>query len=183
MNYTLPHIIENGQGEKITFKEIIQEPDGAKVRIEGRCKLNAGPAMHIHYLQDEGFTILQGRAGCQIAGEEAKYYSEGESVIFKKNIAHKFWNAGSDELIIDAWVKPVNSLIFFLDTLYAAQRNSGSSQPEAFDAAYLLVKYKNEYGMAEMPLPVRKIIIPLTYFFGHLFGKYKKFKNAPKPIK
>ena len=92
MNFTLPHTIENGQGETITFKEIIQEPDGAKILIEGRCTSNAGPAMHIHYLQDEGFTIIQGKAGCQIAGQEAKYYSKGETLFFNKNTAHRFWN-------------------------------------------------------------------------------------------
>ena len=42
-----------------------------KVRIEGRCKIKCRPS-HAYslYLQDEGFTILQGRAGCQIAGED-----------------------------------------------------------------------------------------------------------------
>lgn len=183
MNTTLPHTIENGQGEKIIFKKIVQEPDGAKLIIEGHCTPKAGPAMHIHYLQDEGFTVVKGTVACQIAGQETAYYSEGQSVVFYKNTAHRFWNAGADELIIDAWVKPVNSLIFYLETLYAAQRKSGSNRPDAFDAAYLLVKYKQEYGLIGMPFIVKNIIMPLTYFIGKLSGKYKKFKNAPKPIK
>ena len=68
MNTTLPHTIENGQGEKIIFKKIVQEPDGAKLIIEGHCTPKAGPAMHIHYLQDEGFTVVKGTVACQIEG-------------------------------------------------------------------------------------------------------------------
>jgi len=26
------------------------------------------------------------------------------------------------------------------------------------------------------------VIIPITYFFGQVLGKYKKFKDAPAPV-
>jgi hypothetical protein len=35
------------------IKEIISEPGGDKVIIEGHCKPKDGPAMHVHYQQDE----------------------------------------------------------------------------------------------------------------------------------
>lgn len=182
MKYLLPYTIESGQGEKIIFKEIVHEPDASKIIIEGHCIPNAGPAMHVHYLQDEGFTILQGKAACQVYGQEPKIYTAGQSIIFYRNTPHRFWNVGDDELIIDAWVKPVNSIVFFLDTLYAAQRKSGSNRPEAFDSAYLMTRYKNEYGLIGLPFIVKKLIIPITFFIGNILGKYKKFKNAPKPL-
>ena len=59
MEYKLPLTIESGQGEKIIFKEIIKESDGDIVHLEGYCTPNAGPAMHVHYLQDEGFKIVK----------------------------------------------------------------------------------------------------------------------------
>lgn len=49
MKTTLPFTIESGHGETIIFKEIIKEPDGDRVVLEGRCTPNAGPAMHVHY--------------------------------------------------------------------------------------------------------------------------------------
>ena len=82
MEFTLPHTIESGQGEKIIFKEIIKEPDGDKVIIEGYCKPNAGPAMHVHYKQDEAITVGKGKMGCQIFGQEPVYYSPGQTATF-----------------------------------------------------------------------------------------------------
>lgn len=182
MKITLPHIIESGHGEKIIFKEIIREPDGDKVIIEGYCTPNAGPAMHVHYKQDEGITVVRGKMGCQILGQEPFYYSEGQEAVFLRNIPHRFWNAGQDELIISSWVKPANSIIFFLTTLYAALKKSKTKRPEAFDAAYLMVRYKHEYGLPELPSFVKNIIMPVTYSIGSLIGKYQKFRDAPKPL-
>lgn len=79
-----------------------------------------------------------------------------------------------------AW--PANSLIFFLSTLYAAQKKSGSKRPDAFDAAYLMVRYKKEYGLPELPSFVKNIIMPATYLIGKIIGKYKDFKDAPEPL-
>ena len=183
MKFVLPHTIESGQGEKITFREIIKEPDGDKVIIEGTCAPGAGPAMHVHYKQDEGITVVKGKMGCQILGKDTVYYSQGQEVVFPRNTPHRFWNASDEELIVSSWIKPANSIIFFLSTLYAAQKKSGSGRPEAFDAAYLLVRYKSEYGMPELPSFVRNVIMPVTYSIGSLLGKYKKFKDAPEPLK
>ena len=183
MKFTLPHTIESGQGEKIIFKEIIKEPDGDKVIIEGYCKPNAGPAMHVHYKQDEAITVGKGKMGCQIFGQEPVYYSPGQTATFLRNTPHRFWNAGEDELVVNSWVKPANSIIFFLTTLYEAQTKSGTKRPEAFDGAYLLVRYKHEYGLPELPKFVQNIIMPITYNLGKLLGKYKRFSDAPKPLK
>jgi len=183
MEFPLPHTIDSGLGEKIIFKEIIKEPDGDKVILEGYCSPMAGPAMHIHFKQDEAVTVVKGRMGCEILGQSPVYYTEGQTATFLRNTPHRFWNAGDDELIIQGWVKPANSIIFFLSTLYAAQIKSGNKRPAAFEGAYLIVRYKHEYGLPGLPSFVKKVIMPLTYNIGRLFGKYRKFKDAPKPLK
>ena len=183
MEVTLPHTIDSGQGEKIIFREIIKEADGDKVVLEGHCSPNAGPVMHVHYKQDESLTVVKGMMGTQILGQEPVYYSVGQNVIFHRNVPHRFWNAGEDELVASGWVKPANSIIFFLSALYAAQQKSGSTRPEAFDAAYLTVRYKGEYGLPELPAFVKNVIMPITYAIGRLLGKYKKFEGAPEPLR
>lgn len=183
MKFTLPHTIESGLGEKMIFKEIIKEPDGDKVIIEGHCKPKVGPTMHVHFKQDEALTVVKGKMGCQILGQEPVYYSVGQTATFLRNVPHRFWNAGEDELVISSWVKPVNSIIFFLTALYAAQKKSGSGRPEMFDASYLMTKYKHEYDLPELPSFVKKVIMPTTYLIGRLLGKYKKFNGAPEPLK
>ena len=183
MNYNLPHTIENGLGETIIFKEIIREADGEKLLVEGRCLPKAGPPMHVHYKQDEGFTVVQGRIGYQVEGEGEQFLEPGESVVFPRGKAHRFWNAGSEEAVLNGWLKPVNTIIFYLSSIYAAQKKAGTGRPEAFDGAYLLRKYKNEYDMIGIPGFVKNVIMPITYGIGKISGKYKKFKEAPEPLK
>jgi hypothetical protein len=45
-----------------------------------------------------------------------------------------------------------------------------------------MTRYKNEYGMPELPSLVKNIMMPLTYRIGKLLGKYKKFEGAPEPL-
>jgi uncharacterized cupin superfamily protein len=183
MNYPLPHTIENCLGEKLTFKEIIHEPDGDKILVENWVKPGSGPVMHTHFKQDESITVKKGKIAYQVMGGETKYAGVGETITFKRGVPHKFWNAGEEELQCSGWVKPANSIVYFLSAIYAAQNKTGSERPDPFDGAYLLTRYKSEYDMNEMPGFVRKVIIPITYQVGKLLGKYKHFKNAPEPLR
>jgi hypothetical protein len=97
-------------------------------------------------------------------------------------VPHRFWNAGQDILTCKGWIKPANTIVYFLSAIYAAQNKSGKSQPEKFDGAYLITRYASEYDILGIPKFVRRTIIPLTYLIGQLLGKYKHFKDAPAPV-
>ena len=178
-----PHKIENCIGETLIFKDIIYEADGEKLLVENYVVPNSGPPMHTHFLQDECLTVVNGRIGYQVKGGQPQYAGEGETVLFKKGVPHRFWNAGEDTLHCTGWVKPANTLVFYLDAIYTAQNKAGSGRPEMFDGAYLLTRYASEYEMADLPFFVKKVVIPVTYFIGKLLGKYKHFKDAPEPVK
>jgi hypothetical protein len=139
--------------------------------------------MHVHYMQDEAITVRRGKMGCQTMGQAPVYYEEGQEALFLRNIPHRFWNAGADELIVSGWIKPAGNFIFFITALYAAQQKSGTHRPELFDAAYLTVRYKKEYGMPELPAFVSQVVMPIMYGLGKLLGKYKHFADAPEPLK
>lgn len=183
MKFTYPHTIENVTGEKLIFKQLIPEPDGEKLLCENFVTPGSGPPMHIHWLQDEGFTVLEGRIGYQIGDQPEQFAEAGESIVFERGVPHRFWNAGTEILHCEGWLKPANTIVFYLSAIYDAQNKSGTARPEAFDAAYLMTRYASEYAMVGMPKFVRKAVIPATYFIGRLLGKYKKFKDAPEPVK
>lgn len=182
MNYNLPHTIENGQGEKIIFQQIVSDSGAEKLLVHGSCAPGGGPAMHVHYLQDEGFTVVKGSLSYEIQGKKPVHVAKGQSVVFSRGVAHRFWNDGDQELEIQGWLQPANNVIFFLSTLYAAQKKSGSDRPDLFDAAFLAIQYKSEFEATAIPMLVRKIIFPIVYAIGKLGGQYKKFKDAPAPI-
>ena len=178
-----PKTIENCIGEKIVFKELVQEPDGDKLILQGWVHPKSGPPMHVHYKQDEGVTVKKGQISYQVLGGSEQLAREGESVVFTRGTPHRFWNSGTEMAEVEGWAKPANNLQFFLSSIYEAQNRSGKGQPEPFDGAYLLTRYKSEFAMLEIPGFVRKVIFPITYAIGRLTGKYNKFKDAPTPLR
>lgn len=182
MQISYPYVIENCLGEKIIFHAVQKEPDGDIVIVENFVTPGHGPLMHTHFLQDEALTVIKGKIGYQILGQEEQYAGEGETVLFKRGTPHRFWNAGEDILNCKGWIKPANTIVFFLSAIYAAQNKSGKAQPEIFDGAFLLTRYSKEYDLPEIPFFVKRTVIPLTYLLGRMLGKYKHFKDAPEPV-
>lgn len=182
MQIKYPHIIENTIGEKLVFKSIEMEEGEEKVIVENFVQPGCGPVMHTHWKQDEGLTVVRGRMGYQIQGEEERFAGPGETVVFERGTPHRFWNAGEEELNCVGWIKPANSIVFFLSALYDAQTRAGGAQPEAFDGAWLVTRYASEYDLPELPGFVKKVIMPATVAVGKLLGKYEKFRDAPPPL-
>ncbi|MBP6811238.1 MAG: cupin domain-containing protein [Saprospiraceae bacterium] len=178
MQYQFPFTIETKYGEKINFLRM----EGERLILEGFCKPMAGPGMHVHLRQDEGVTVISGKIGYQIMGEEPQYGGQGESITFKRGVPHRFWNAGEEELHISGWINPAENVVFFLSTLYEALNRGEGKRPEIFDAAYLTCRYRSEFDTPEIPGFVKKWIMPVAYFIGRLLGKYQKFKQAPQPF-
>ncbi|MBC7776519.1 MAG: cupin domain-containing protein [Phycisphaerae bacterium] len=178
MQYQFPHTIQNKHGEKLTFLRM----EGQRVIVENFVQPNAGPPMHVHFFQDESLTVVSGKIGYQIHGQEPQYAGPGETLVFKRGIPHRFWSAGDNVLHCTGWVDPAGNLIFFLTNIYAAIERGKNHQPEMFDGSYLSWRYRREFDMTEIPSFVKKVIMPVTYFIGLLLGKYEKFKTAPQPI-
>lgn len=181
MEIPLPYTIENSNGEKLTFTRIAIKDGIEYLEGENMVQPHAGPPMHVHYHQDEALTVLSGRMGYQVYGEEQKYAGPGESILFKAGTAHKFWNAGQDILHCSGYITPPDNVVYFLSQIFKSTSEHGG-RPGMYDAAFLLDRYKNEFGMLEVPSLVQKILFPIVLAFGNLFGKQKKFQDAPPPI-
>ena len=181
--YTYPHTIENGGGEFLTFDRRV--PGAAGDRLEGNnvVRPGAGPPMHVHYLQEEGLTVRAGRMGYQRLGETAQFAGPGETVVFKPGDAHRFWNAGQDDLLCDAYVEPADNVEYFLTEIFASVKRSGGARPDPFDAAFLTRRYRNEFAMLEIPTPVQRFLFPAVVAVGRLLGKYRRYANAPDPVR
>jgi len=183
MKYNFPVTIENGLGETLVFKSCEIEDGEEKLIVENSVKPGAGPIMHTHLMQDEELTVVSGEMTYQVMGENPKIARKGDTALFKRGVPHKFWNSGSTELKCFGWINPANTIVFYLSAIFEAQKKSGKMQPELFDGAYLITRYKSEYDLPELPFFVKNVIMPVVYFLGKVSGKYSHFKDAPDPIK
>ena len=138
--------------------------------------------MHVHYLQEEAFTVVQGRLGFQLAGQEPRFASAGDTVAFRAGEPHRFWNAGEDELRCTAYVKPAGNVEYFLGALFASQKSNGGRRPSLFDIAFLTLRYRSEYRMTAIPATIQRFAFPVLFAIGSALGKYAKYADAPKPL-
>lgn len=180
--YNYPHTIDNGAGEQLTFIRLAIDENGEFLEVENLIQPNSGPPMHVHFKQAEGLTIIKGKMGAQILEGKEIFYVEGELVVFQPGEAHRFWNAGTEPLVCQGWIRPADNIEYFLTEIYKSTKANGGKQPDKFDAAYLLTKYASEFALMGIPRFVKKVIFPISIFFGKLAGKHKKFNDGPDPL-
>jgi quercetin dioxygenase-like cupin family protein len=177
-----PYRIENGAGEVLTFARRVSDAHGDRVEGDNVVAPGAGPPMHVHYLQEEALTVVQGRLGFQRPGEEPQFAGEGESVVFRAGEAHRFWNAGTGDLRCTAYIRPAGNVEFFLGSMFQSQKENGGRRPQIWDIAYLLQRYRSEFGILAVPAFVQRLVFPVVVLVGRLAGKYAKYQGAPAPM-
>lgn len=177
-----PRTIDNGGGERLTFVAVRRDDDGEYLEVHNAVAPGHGPPMHVHHLQEEGVTIERGTMGYQVLGEEERRAGPGESVTFPAGVAHRFWNAGTDELAGTGYIRPPDNLEYLLGELYASTRRNGGRRPGLFDAAFLSLRYRSEFEMTAIPRPVQRLLFPLVVAVGRLLGRERRFAGAPEPV-
>ena len=178
-----PRTIDNGAGETLTFVGIRSDERGEYLEAKNVVSPGSGPPMHVHRIQEEGLTVESGTMGWQRLGEDEQIARAGDSVTFAPGEAHKFWNAGEDQLVCTGFARPPGNIEYYLTQIYASMRANDGKRPRLFDAAYLTQRYRSEFGMTEIPQPVQRFLFPVIVAVGRLFGKHKRFADAPEPIR
>jgi hypothetical protein len=84
---------------------------------------------------------------------------------------------------VTGYIEPADNAEYFLTELYASTRKNGGSRPDPFDAAFLIRRYRSEFALVEIPPPVQRFILPVQVVFGKLLGRYRKYANAPEPVR
>ncbi len=176
-----PIRIENGHGETLTFERLVATAAGARLEGSNEVAPGAGPPMHVHFKQEEGLTVVAGRLGYQIKGEPLRYAEVGESVVFAPGLAHRFWADGDERLCCKAYIQPADNSVYFLSELFRSTRTNGG-KPNAFEAAYLLHKYRSEFAISAIPGFVTRVVFPVLRLIGSLTGRFKDLERGPAAL-
>lgn len=174
--------ITNGGGEALTFLGVHTDERGPYMHVRNVVQPGDGPPMHVHHRQDEGLTVERGRIGYQRAGEAPQTAGPGESVVFKRGEVHRFWAEGEEPLEADGWVGPPDNFQWFLTQMFASMEATGGKRPRLYDTAFLMTRYRSEFGMAEIPQPVQRVLFPVVLAVGRALGWHRRFDGAPEPV-
>ena len=181
--YSYPHTIDDGAGERLTFLRRVRAPKGDRLEVRNVVTPGAGPIMHVHHYQDEVLTVQHGRMGYQRLGEAPRFAGPGETVAFKAGEVHRFWNDGDDDLVGTGYIDPADNIEYFLGAIFESRKQSGGERPNPLDAAFLAQRYRAEFGLAEVPAAVQRILFPVMVAVGTLLGRYSKYADAPEPVR
>jgi quercetin dioxygenase-like cupin family protein len=180
---TYPHVIDNGGGERLEFLARRRDDRGEYLEARNVVAPGSGPPMHVHHLQEESLTVVQGTMGYQRRGEPEQTAGPGETVTFPAGDAHRFWNAGDDDIVCTGTIRPPDNIEYYLGEVFASMRRNGGKRPGLFDAAYLSLRYRSEFEILEAPAPVRQLVFPVIVAVGTLLGRHRRFASAPEPVR
>ncbi|HZF68773.1 MAG TPA: cupin domain-containing protein [Gemmatirosa sp.] len=181
--YTYPHTIDNGAGERLTFVRRVPGAAGDRLEVTNVVGPGVGPIMHVHHYQAEVLTVEEGRIGYERPGEPPQFAGPGETVAFLAGEAHRFWNAGPDELRCTGHIEPADNIEYFLSAIFASQREGAAARPHPLDAAFLARRYRSEFSMLAVPPVVQRVAFPVLVAVGTLLGRYRKYADAPEPVR
>ncbi len=171
----------NKNGEVLIITKSGEDTNGEITEFEGMDEPGIGPPMHVHFLQEEKIKLLKGKMRAKTPKKEFDL-EIGQEYIFEPGIPHQFWNTGDEQNHYSGYLKPSCNWEYIIENVYQSANSANDIKPSPFDAAFLLTKYKSEIDLLIIPTPVKKIVFPILFAIGKMTGKFKKYKDAPKPF-
>jgi quercetin dioxygenase-like cupin family protein len=131
-----------------------------------------GPPLHVHFHEDEKGIVKAGTLGAQV-GPEKIVVPTGGTVILRKGVPHRWWNAGDDLLEFSGHAVPAVDLDRYLQAVFAVLNASSNSRPSIFYLAHVLWRHRDTQLIAVPPPPIQKIVFPILLLIGRILGKYR----------
>jgi mannose-6-phosphate isomerase-like protein (cupin superfamily) len=145
-------IVNPVTGERIVFHKTSASTNGEYVEIEvfvAPGGVVAAP--HVHPYQSERFEILGGTIGMKVGRKklEARY---GDVVTVDPGKAHKFWNAGEDELHFVCVIRPALQFEQLLETMFALAADGKTNRKGMPSPLRLAVIARATFDTVRLPL-------------------------------
>jgi quercetin dioxygenase-like cupin family protein len=160
-------------GERITFHQTSVETNGEAVVIECIVQPHGFvAAAHVHPSQSERFNVIEGTLGIK-AGKEKRTLERGEVALVEAGTAHKFWNAGEDEVRFVCEVRPALQFESLLETMFALAADGKTNKKGMPNPLRLAVIAKAHFDTVRLPQPpasIQRVGLALGAPLGRLVG-------------
>jgi mannose-6-phosphate isomerase-like protein (cupin superfamily) len=147
-------VIENPiTGERLVFRKTSRETNGEAVVLEAFVKPNGFvAAAHVHPHQEERFQVLRGTVGFRI-GRKELVAGPGQRVTVPAGTAHKFWNAGDDEVHFVCEVRPALQFEQLIETMFALATDGKTNKKGMPNPLRLAVIARAHFDDVRLPFP------------------------------
>jgi len=160
-------------GERIVFHKTSAETNGEAVVFETFVQPDGFvAAAHVHPKQEERFAIVSGTLGLKVGAEEI-VAGPGETLTIPAGTAHRFWNAGDDDVRFRCEVRPALQFEQLLETMFALAADGRTNKRGMPNPLRLTVIARAHFDVVRLPFPpafVQRIGLALGAPLGRLFG-------------
>jgi mannose-6-phosphate isomerase-like protein (cupin superfamily) len=160
-------------GEELTFIKTARETNGEAVVLEARVRPNgAVAAAHFHPHQEERFQILAGTAGFRL-GRKKLTAVAGDELVVPARTAHRFWNAGDDDLRFRAEVRPALEFEALIETMFNLANDGKTNRkglPNPFRMAVIAKAYRDVIRLPFPPVLLQDMGLALGVPMGRMLG-------------
>jgi quercetin dioxygenase-like cupin family protein len=140
-------------GERIVFQQTAAETNGLSTVADVYVKPGGVVASpHVHPYQTEVFEILNGQIGVKL-GRKTIEAGPGETLTMEPGVAHKFWNAGEDELVFRVTVTPSLEWERLLETMFTLAADGKTNRKGMPNPLRLAVIARAHFDTVRLPQP------------------------------
>jgi quercetin dioxygenase-like cupin family protein len=174
-------IVNPVTGERIVFHRTSASTNGECVEIEVFVQPGGVvAAAHVHPFQTERFEILGGTIGMKVGRKKirARY---GDVLTVEPGTAHRFWNAGDDELHFVCVVKPALQFEHLLETMFALAADGKTNRKGMPNPLRLAVIARATFDTVRLPLVpawLQRTALAAGAPLGRLLGYDASYKPA-----
>jgi quercetin dioxygenase-like cupin family protein len=168
--------------ERMTFLETSESTGGEYVLIELRAEPGGAVAAHVHPSQKETFEVVSGKLGAKVNGLKAEA-GPGDWLVVRPGVAHTWWNAGEDELVFRAEVRPplqFESLIETMFSLAADGRTNKKGMPNPFRLAVIAKAHFDTVRLPRIPAWLQRAALAMGAPLGKAMGYGPTYRSEPK---
>ena len=160
-------------GETLVFHETASSTGGRYVRFETIARPEAFvAAAHVHPYQTERFDVIAGTLGVRI-GRKKLELGPGEALDVEPGTAHRWWNAGDDELRFLCEVSPALDFESLIETMYglaADGKTNRKGMPNPLRLAVIANHHFDTVRLPVVPHALQKAALALGAPLGRAFG-------------
>src|ERR671934_365849 len=160
-------------GERITFLATSADTNGEAVVIETVVQPDGFvAAAHVHPIQSERFTVAAGTLGLKV-GRKNLTLEPGELAAVEPGTAHRFWNAGEDEVRFVCEVRPALRFESLLETMFVLAADGKTNRKGMPNPMRLAVIARAHFDTVRLPFPpawLQKAGLVLGAPLGRLLG-------------
>jgi quercetin dioxygenase-like cupin family protein len=140
-------------GERLVFRKTSRETNGEAIVLEAFVKPSGFvAAAHVHPHQEERFQVLRGTVGFQL-GRKKLVAGPGQRITVPAGTAHKFWNAGDDEVHFVCEVRPALQFEQLIETMFALANDGKTNKKGMPNPLRLAVIARAHFEDVRLPFP------------------------------